>query len=73
MNDKQTVVPFISLDEAVLRIHRKWERVVEAQQKEHSARVECGSCGVKHEATAGIFLALWRRRIRRLGARCSPQ
>lgn len=40
--NEQSVVPFFSLDEAVLRIHRKWERVVDAQQKAHSARVECG-------------------------------
>jgi hypothetical protein len=42
MTEQQTVTPFISLDEAVLRIHRKWERVIDAQQKVHSARVECG-------------------------------
>jgi hypothetical protein len=41
MNERQ-VTPFVSLDEAVLRIHRKWQRVVDAQQKAHSARVECG-------------------------------
>jgi hypothetical protein len=37
-----SVVPHLSLDEAVLRVHRKWERVVDTQQKAHSARVECG-------------------------------
>jgi hypothetical protein len=42
MNEQQTVAPFISLDAAVLRIHQKWQRVVDTQQKAHSARVECG-------------------------------
>jgi hypothetical protein len=42
MNETQNLIPFVSLDEAVLRIHRKWERVVEAEQKANSSRVECG-------------------------------
>ena len=42
MSEQQTVAPFVSLDETVLRIHRKWERVIDTQQKAHSARVECG-------------------------------
>jgi hypothetical protein len=42
MNDQQAITPFVSLDEAVLRIHRKWERIVEAEQKTQSARIECG-------------------------------
>jgi len=42
MSEQQTVTPFVSLDEAVLRIHRKWDRVIDTQQKAHSARVECG-------------------------------
>jgi hypothetical protein len=42
MNEAQNLTPFISLDEAVLRIHRKWERVVDAEQKAQSTRIECG-------------------------------
>jgi hypothetical protein len=41
MNDQQ-ITRFVSFDESVLRIHRKWERIVEAEQKTQSARVECG-------------------------------
>jgi hypothetical protein len=40
--NEQTVAPFISLDEAVLRIHRKWERVVDAEHRTYTARIECG-------------------------------
>jgi hypothetical protein len=42
MTEQQTVTPFVSLDDAVLRIHHKWQRVIDAQQKAQSARVECG-------------------------------
>jgi hypothetical protein len=39
---EQTITPFVSLDEAVLRIHRKWERVVDAEHRTRTARIECG-------------------------------
>jgi len=42
VNENQTIAPFVSLDEAVLRIHRKWERVVDAEHRTHTARIECG-------------------------------
>jgi hypothetical protein len=42
MTEQQPVTPFISLDAAVLRIHQKWQRVVDTEQKARSARVECG-------------------------------
>jgi hypothetical protein len=42
MNDNQTIAPFVSLDDVVLRIHRKWERVVDAEHRTQAARVECG-------------------------------
>ena len=42
MTEQQTITPFVSLDEAVLRIHRKWERVVDAEHRTRTARIECG-------------------------------
>jgi hypothetical protein len=42
MTEQQTIAPFVSLDEAVLRIHRKWERVVDAEHRTQTARIECG-------------------------------
>jgi hypothetical protein len=49
MNDTQPIVPFISLDEAVLRVYKKFQHVVRmhgnfiaAQGGLHAARIECG-------------------------------
>jgi hypothetical protein len=43
MTEQQTVTPFISLDDAVFRVHRKWDRAFDAYVKFTAARLECGT------------------------------
>jgi len=43
MTEQQTITPFISLDDAVLRVHRKWEQAFNAFTKFTAARIECGA------------------------------